>query len=63
MDRALILVLILYCFFFRAGMICVYISNDQMTDSLKSFDTSAANALDDINTFIDVFIGVRIIFF
>ena len=44
-------------------MICVYISNDQMTDTLEKFDTSASNALDDINTYIDVVIGVRIIFF
>ena len=39
-------------------MVCVYISNDQMTDTLTTFDTSAKNALDDLDTFIDVFVGV-----
>ena len=55
--RTFAVILLVLTTFIAAGMICVYISNDQMTDSLKSFDTSAANALDDINTFIDVFIG------
>lgn len=39
-------------------MICVYISNDQMTDTVTTFDSTASNALDDLVTFIDIFVYV-----
>ncbi|XP_071171716.1 prominin-1-like [Mytilus edulis] len=54
--RTFAVILFVLITFIVAGMICVYISNDQMTDTVTTFDSTASNALDDLVTFIDIFV-------
>ncbi|XP_021352519.1 prominin-1-A-like isoform X1 [Mizuhopecten yessoensis] len=39
--------------FMASGMVCVYISNDQFTKTVDTIDTSVANTLDDLLTFVN----------
>ncbi|XP_052098377.1 prominin-1-like isoform X2 [Mytilus californianus] len=54
--RTFAVILFVLIAFIVAGMICVYISNDQMTDTVATFDSTASNALDDLESFVDIFI-------
>ena len=37
--------------FFSAGMICVYLSNDQMSNALNKYDSIVNYNLDDLTTY------------
>ncbi|XP_033756906.1 prominin-1-A-like isoform X2 [Pecten maximus] len=39
--------------FMASGMVCVFISNDQFTKTVDTLDTSVANTVDDLFTFIN----------
>jgi hypothetical protein len=38
--------------FYSAGMICVYLSNDQMSAALNNFDDTVNSNIDDLTTYI-----------
>ncbi|XP_048746955.2 prominin-1-like isoform X2 [Ostrea edulis] len=50
--RTFAIILFVLIAFTSAGMICVYLSNDQMSDALNNFDDTVNSNIDDLTTYI-----------
>ena len=53
----------LFLFYFRAGNICTYVSNQRMTTAIDTIEETAKDNLDDIDTYLELVQKVLILIF